>query len=222
MARGHREVVVTGVNVGRYRCDGLTLADVIRLLEAIPGLDRIRISSIEPTTISDELLERMAGSSKLCRYLHVPLQSGDDGILHAMNRRYTAREYARFIEKAFRTVPDLGLGTDLGGSIRIPAAFCGISGIRPVPGRVPVYPTDFGWDTLVAHVHGPMARSVADLGLMLAVLAGPDDRDPSSLPAPTHDYATAAGGRRSGPRRDGLAVSRRRLPLADPPSGWVA
>src|SRR5438094_951694 len=113
VARGHREVVVTGVNVGRYRCDGLTLADVIRLLEAMPGLDRIRISSIEPTTISDELLERMAGPSKLCRYLHVPLQSGDDGILHAMNRRYTAQEYVRFIEKAVRTVPDLGLGTDL-------------------------------------------------------------------------------------------------------------
>ena len=113
VARGHREVVVTGVNVGRYRCDGLTLADVIRLLEAMPGLDRIRISSVEPTTISDELLERMAGSSKLCRYLHVPLQSGDDDILHAMNRRYTAREYARFIEKAVLTVPDLGLGTDL-------------------------------------------------------------------------------------------------------------
>jgi len=83
------------------------------MLEAVPGLDRIRISSIEPTTISDELLERMAGPSKLCRYLHVPLQSGDDGILQAMNRRYTAREYTRFVEKAVRMVPDLGLGTDL-------------------------------------------------------------------------------------------------------------
>jgi threonylcarbamoyladenosine tRNA methylthiotransferase MtaB len=113
VGRGHREVVVTGVNVGRFRCDGLSLADVIRLLESIPGLDRIRISSIEPTTISDEILERMAGPSKLCRYLHVPLQSGDDGILRAMNRRYTAQEYARFIEKAVRTVPDLGIGTDL-------------------------------------------------------------------------------------------------------------
>jgi threonylcarbamoyladenosine tRNA methylthiotransferase MtaB len=113
VGRGHREVVVTGVNVGRFRCDGLSLADVIRLLESIPGLDRIRISSIEPTTISDELLERMAGPSKLCRYLHVPLQSGNDGILRAMNRRYTAQEYARFIEKAVRTVPDLGIGTDL-------------------------------------------------------------------------------------------------------------
>lgn len=113
VARGHREVVVTGVNVGRYSCEGRSLDDVIGMLESVPGLDRIRISSIEPTTISDELLERMSGPSKLCRYLHVPLQSGDDGILAAMNRRYRAKEYAAFIEKAVRMVPDLGLGADL-------------------------------------------------------------------------------------------------------------
>ena len=113
VARGHRELVVTGVNVGRYHCEGQSLDDVIVMLEDIPGLDRIRISSIEPTTISDKLLERMAGPSKLCRYLHVPLQSGDDGTLEAMKRRYAAQEYAAFIEKAVRTVPDLGLGTDL-------------------------------------------------------------------------------------------------------------
>lgn len=87
-----------------------------------------------------------------------------------------------------------GLGTDLGGSIRIPAAFCGIAGLRPTPGRVAVYPAEFGWDTLVEHVQGPMAASVDDLGLMLSVLAGPDDRDPSSLPASTHDYVAAAAG----------------------------
>lgn len=86
----------------------------------------------------------------------------------------------------------IGIGTDLGGSIRIPSSYCGISGIRPSPGRVPVYPSDFGWDTLVQHVHGPMARTVADNGLMLSVLAGPDDRDPSSLPAQGCDYAAAA------------------------------
>ena len=86
----------------------------------------------------------------------------------------------------------IGLGTDLGGSIRIPSAWCGTVGLRPSPGRVPVYPTEFAWDTLVEHVQGPMARTVADLGLMLAVLAGPDDRDPSSLPVAGHDYAAAA------------------------------
>jgi threonylcarbamoyladenosine tRNA methylthiotransferase MtaB len=113
VARGHQEVVLTGVNIGRYNHAGLSLADVVRSLEQVPELARIRISSIEPTTICDELLELMAGPSKLCPYLHVPLQSGDDAILNAMNRRYTAREYAAFIEHAARRVPDLGLGTDV-------------------------------------------------------------------------------------------------------------
>lgn len=112
VARGHRELVLTGVNIGRYEQDG-ALLDLIRQLEQIGGLDRIRISSIEPTTISDELLEHMATSAKLCRHLHLPLQSGDDGILRAMNRRYSVRDYAGFVEKAMRTVPDLGLGTDV-------------------------------------------------------------------------------------------------------------
>ena len=77
----------------------------------------------------------------------------------------------------------IALGTDLGGSIRVPCSYNSIVGLRPSPGRVPVYPTEFGWDTLVEHVQGPMTRSVADLGLAMSVLAGPDDRDPSSLPA---------------------------------------
>lgn len=113
VARGHRELVITGVNVGRYDCEGHSLDDVIGMLETVPGLDRIRISSIEPTTISDQLLERMAGPSKLCRYLHVPMQSGDDSVLYAMHRRYTAKEYAAFIEKAIRTVPGIGIGADI-------------------------------------------------------------------------------------------------------------
>jgi amidase len=85
----------------------------------------------------------------------------------------------------------LALGTDLGGSVRLPAAFCGIVGLRPAPGRIPFYPAEFAWDTLVTHVQGPMTRTVEDAGLMLAVLAGPDDRDPTSLPAPGADFALA-------------------------------
>lgn len=112
-ARGHKELVLTGVNIGRYHHNGQSLVDLIRRLELIPGIERIRISSIEPTTIPDELLDLMATSPKLCRHLHVPVQSGDDRILHAMNRRYTVREYRSFIEKAVARIPDLGLGTDL-------------------------------------------------------------------------------------------------------------
>ena len=113
VARGHRELVLTGVNIGRYEQDGRSLLDLIRQLERIDGLERIRISSIEPTTIADDLLEHMAASAKLCRHLHLPLQSGDDGILRAMNRRYTLRDYTLFVEKAIRLMPDLGLGTDV-------------------------------------------------------------------------------------------------------------
>ena len=86
-----------------------------------------------------------------------------------------------------------GLGTDLGGSIRVPSSFNGLVGIRPAPGRVAFYPTEFGWDTLVAHVQGPMARTVEDVGLLLDVLSGPDDRDPMSLPDQNADFAAAAG-----------------------------
>ena len=91
----------------------------------------------------------------------------------------------------------IALGTDLGGSIRVPCSYNSIVGLRPSPGRVPVYPTEFGWDTLVEHVQGPMTRSVADLGLAMSVLAGPDDRDPSSLPASTHDFNVAASATQS-------------------------
>jgi len=113
VAREHRELVLTGVNIGRYAQDGGSLLDLIQRLEHITGLERIRISSIEPTTVPDDLLEYMAASTKLCRHLHLPLQSGDDGILQAMNRRYSMSDYAEFVEKAMRTVPDLGLGTDV-------------------------------------------------------------------------------------------------------------
>ena len=88
----------------------------------------------------------------------------------------------------------IGLGTDLGGSIRIPASFNGICGLRPCPGRVPVRSADFAWETLVPHVQGPMATSVADLGLMMTALAGPDSRDPISLPAQPFDYIAAGRG----------------------------
>jgi len=112
-AHGYQELVLTGVNIGQYHYKGAALVDVLRELEAITDVTRIRISSIEPTTVPIALLELMAASTKLCHYLHLPLQSGDDGILQAMNRRYAVREYEELIEQAFALMPDLGLGTDL-------------------------------------------------------------------------------------------------------------
>jgi threonylcarbamoyladenosine tRNA methylthiotransferase MtaB len=112
-SKGYREVVLTGVNIGQYRQDGHNLCALVRVLERTPGLDRIRISSIEPTTVTDELLDLMAGSEKLCPYLHIPLQSGDDAVLSAMNRRHTVRDYVSLIERALTKIPGVGLGTDL-------------------------------------------------------------------------------------------------------------
>jgi len=111
--RGHRELVLTGVNIGQFSNGSAGLLDLIRRLEPIPGLARIRISSIEPTTIPDALLDYMRTSGKLCHFLHVPLQSGDDAVLSAMNRRYSVREYVAWVERAVRMIPDLCVGTDV-------------------------------------------------------------------------------------------------------------
>lgn len=110
---GYREVVLTGVNLGQYRQGGRNLVGLIDELEKIDGLERIRISSIEPTTVMEGLIDRMVSSSKLCPYLHVPLQSGDDAILSAMHRPYGTREFVGLIERACQALPALGLGTDL-------------------------------------------------------------------------------------------------------------
>ncbi len=113
VARGHRELVLTGVNIGQYRSGQADLIRLLDRLEPIQHLDRIRISSIEPTTVPDGLLEYMSTSRKVCRYLHVPLQSGDDAILRAMNRRYTVRDYERAMESALKIIPDVCFGTDV-------------------------------------------------------------------------------------------------------------
>lgn len=110
---GHRELVITGVNLGTYKNDGKRLLQVIAALEKIDGLARIRISSIEPTTIGAELVRYMASSEKLVPYLHIPLQSGDDRILRAMKRKHTAAAFGKFVEWAAQTVPDVGIGTDV-------------------------------------------------------------------------------------------------------------
>jgi amidase len=83
----------------------------------------------------------------------------------------------------------LAQGSDLGGSLRIPAAFCGVVGFRTTPGLVPVYPRELAWDSL--SVQGPMARTVADTALMLSVIAGPDDRAPLSYGVDTREFLKA-------------------------------
>ncbi len=113
VAAGHKELVLTGINVGTYQYKGYALTDVITALEDIAGLARIRISSIEPTTISLTLLKKMVDGGKLCRYLHVPLQSASNDILKKMKRKYSAQEFKEFLGTACAMVPCIGIGTDL-------------------------------------------------------------------------------------------------------------
>ena len=113
VAAGHKELVVTGINVGTYKNSGNTIIDVIDVLEQIEGLERIRISSIEPTTIPFKLIKKMANAPKLCRHLHIPLQSGSDQILKLMKRKYRIEEFRDFIYKVNDTVPEICLGTDV-------------------------------------------------------------------------------------------------------------
>ena len=95
--QGHREVVLTGINLGCYRdrAAGYRLARLVREAGATPGLLRLRLSSIEVNHVDDELVAALRETPTVGRHLHVPLQSGDDGVLRAMGRRYTAATFLR-------------------------------------------------------------------------------------------------------------------------------
>ncbi len=97
VAQGHREVVLTGINLGCYRdrAAGYDLPRLVRAAGATPGLERLRLSSIEINHVSAELTAALRETPTVSRHLHVPLQSGDDGVLRAMGRRYTVATYLR-------------------------------------------------------------------------------------------------------------------------------
>ena len=112
---GYREVVLTGVHIGDYGADlaGCELLQVLEAVEQIDGLDRFRVSSIEATYVTDEMIDFFAESQKFCRHLHIPLQSGDNGILKAMRRPYTRAQYIALLEKVAKRVPGVGIGGDV-------------------------------------------------------------------------------------------------------------
>ncbi|MBT6729115.1 MAG: tRNA (N(6)-L-threonylcarbamoyladenosine(37)-C(2))-methylthiotransferase MtaB [Deltaproteobacteria bacterium] len=114
VASGIQEIVLTGVNLGTYDIHGRSLVDIVDFLDSLTDLQRIRISSIEPTTVDPNLLERMRDQShKLVPFLHLPVQSGSNRILELMKRRYSALDYAREVEEAVQKIPDLCVGTDV-------------------------------------------------------------------------------------------------------------
>jgi threonylcarbamoyladenosine tRNA methylthiotransferase MtaB len=113
---GYGEVVLTGVDMGHYGWDLVprtNLAALLRKILETPGLSRLRLSSILPPYFTDELIEVIAGSDRICPHLHIPLQSGSDRILRRMRRPYNTMIYRSLVEKLSRVIPTLGLGADV-------------------------------------------------------------------------------------------------------------
>jgi threonylcarbamoyladenosine tRNA methylthiotransferase MtaB len=173
--QGHREVVLTGINLGcfRDRDAGMHLADLVAAAAEVDGIDRVRLSSIEVNHISDALLAAMS-SQGVARHLHVPLQSGDDGVLRAMRRRYTAARFLTTMRRARQRVEGINLTSDVivGHPAEDEAAFeRTLAAVREAGfTRVHVFPysprpgtADEGSDRVPATVKAERSRRLRDL-----------------------------------------------------------
>jgi threonylcarbamoyladenosine tRNA methylthiotransferase MtaB len=142
VGQGHKEVVLTGINLGCYRdrSAGYGLPRLLREVGATPGLARLRLSSIEVNHLDEELVAALRETPTASRHLHVPLQSGDDGVLRAMSRRYGARTYLRRVALA----SDFNLTTDVivGFPTEDERAFCSTLAVVAAAGitKVHVFP----------------------------------------------------------------------------------
>ncbi len=116
VADGVVEVMLLGQNVNSYGKtlkNPISFAELLRRVEAIEGLERIRFMTSHPKDLSDELIEVMKNSKKICKHFHLPLQSGSSRILNIMNRRYTKERYLELVDKLRTAVPDIALSTDI-------------------------------------------------------------------------------------------------------------
>ena len=116
VADGVSEVMLLGQNVNSYGKTlehPVTFAQLLEMLEDVEGLKRIRFMTSHPKDLSDELIETMAKSKKICHHLHLPLQSGSSRILKIMNRRYDKEKYLNLVEKIRKAIPDISLTTDI-------------------------------------------------------------------------------------------------------------
>ncbi len=115
-ADGVIEVMLLGQNVNSYGkglTDGISFAGLLREVEKVDGIKRIRFMTSHPKDLSDELIDVMAGSDKICRHIHLPLQSGSNRILKAMNRSYTKESYLLLCDKIRKAIPDVAITTDI-------------------------------------------------------------------------------------------------------------
>jgi threonylcarbamoyladenosine tRNA methylthiotransferase MtaB len=115
-ADGIHEIVLTGIHIGHYGLDlrpGTCLTDLLAAVESAALMERIRISSIEPAEVSDELIDRVAGSQVFCHHFHIPLQSGDNDVLKRMNRPYTREMFYNLVCRIHDRIPDAAIGADV-------------------------------------------------------------------------------------------------------------
>ncbi|QPJ66370.1 MAG: tRNA (N(6)-L-threonylcarbamoyladenosine(37)-C(2))-methylthiotransferase MtaB [Candidatus Nitrohelix vancouverensis] len=113
---GFKEITLTGINLGTWGMDftpAQTFSSLVKDIIDLPGDYRVRLSSINPMEIEDELIDLMAQSDRICPHLHIPLQSGDDTILTRMRRNYLTQPFIDVVEKAASAIPELALGADL-------------------------------------------------------------------------------------------------------------
>jgi threonylcarbamoyladenosine tRNA methylthiotransferase MtaB len=225
LAAGHREIVLTGINIGTY--DGgwsergargshvrsaLSLAGLVRRILAETPVERIRLSSIEPQHVDDELLAAWTreGAGRCLPHVHLPLQSGDDGVLRRMGRRYTAADYARVVERVRAAIPGVAVHADViaGFPTEDDAAFerslVFIRGLDPAGLHVFRYSARPG--TPATRMAGQVAEPVrkARAAALLAEAAA----------ARARFAAGAAGGRR-------LVLFEAPADPADPAAGWL-
>lgn len=113
-AEGGKEIVITGVNTGDFgKSTGENFFDLVKALDQVDGIERYRISSIEPNLLTDEIIEYVATSKRFMPHFHIPLQSGCDEVLKLMRRRYDTQLFARKIEKIKALMPDSFIGVDV-------------------------------------------------------------------------------------------------------------
>lgn len=113
VADGVKEIMLLGQNVNSYDGNGTSFAELLKMLNDVDGLERIRFMTSNPKDLSDELIEAFAVCDKLCRNLHLPIQSGSNRVLKRMNRKYTREDYLKLIEKLRKMVPNITLSTDI-------------------------------------------------------------------------------------------------------------
>lgn len=112
---GYKEITLVGQNVNSYGkdCGEIDFADLLKMVSTVDGIERIRFVSVHPKDITDKLIAEMASNPKVCRQLHVPLQSGSTKVLKDMNRKYSKEQYLALIDKIKTAMPDIALSSDI-------------------------------------------------------------------------------------------------------------